>query len=377
VCAEAYFLDLFERVIDPNYLAPKKLTPGTGYELFQSFAAVFARASQAFQNVEIGNLILWAKGGAYATGTVEFYRDSTAHGAVTVKAGTIVKCSRTGREFVTTADCSLGVGPGVPLAMPASVRAVAQSWQWNVPGPVTRPSGEVLPGEIDTIEAFSQDPPFGDPTIRVRQTSDMAGGRFPMLDALALDMGFRRNTGESDESLRNRVRALPDAVTYAAILKLLNRFFGQFAWTRRFTFDLIETWEKRYQTCYDWPSGMSGPVFVYDDPRANPPFRNRWLDSVEQERAFIVVAPRYPALAERGLVYDDPAASVAALATVGVDGGFRSVPAYDMPIGYRPTTTGCYDGWDTAARAIYAGLWQMLQKARAAGYAAILERSGN
>jgi len=480
-----FLLGLFDRIFPESYLVPIKVTPQSGYELFQTFAKIGERVSQAIEHLECGSLIIFSEGGSYATVDVELYRASASFGAVTVKAGSIVTTSRGARDFLTLEDASFGPLDVGPVTVP--VRAIAQGWEWNVPGQVTTPRGEVLPGEIDTCKRLLQaknaisvgaqasgavalpantgvahfivvttsggfavigelyyddgtgvgtvtvlpallgrsmlvtaalsggaieldvggylwgltstweqdaEPTGGafiDTTIQVRQLAAATGGRAPMLDGLGADRGLPRLLGEADDPYRLRIRTLPDTVSPGAIKRTVQRLLDPYSLTG----DFIETWDVRYQTCWDAdPSiptgrGFDPNLFVYDDPRplygAGPghpvpnglPFYNRWLDDVEQRGAFIVVLPVIPSLIDVGMAYDDTGMTPTDF--FSVVGGQRGYPAYDVPSSFSSGIglQGGYDGFDVGRNAVYLGIWQTLQSIKAAGVAALVELRGN
>lgn len=253
--------------------------------------------------------------------------------SVTVKAGTIVTTSQGGRDFVTTADAVFGSSTLVVTNVPAT--AVVSGYEFNVPGPVTTADRTVLPGDIDTVEFFYQNPVFGDQSIQVRQVTSATGGVDADLDQLGADRGIARQVGESDAQYRARVRSLPDTISPDAIQRSIAAVLVPFGSP---AFDFEETWDPHYQTSWDMPSNNVGTptfdlahydavfsnIFTYDDSRASPPFIDRWLDDVEARGAFIVVTP---------------------------DLGGLDVPAY-------------------------AAMYDMLQAIKAAGVAAILELAG-
>lgn len=70
---QQYFLDMYARILPPNYLQPLQAI-GPGYEMFQGFAAVGARVSTAQQNLGSDLGFLTATGGNYAVGTVQLSR---------------------------------------------------------------------------------------------------------------------------------------------------------------------------------------------------------------------------------------------------------------------------------------------------------------
>lgn len=380
---QAYFLAFFDRNFDAGWLAPLKNTPQSGYETLQAFAAVGARLSAAVANLERGNVIVYASGGSKAAGLVEFYRGTATAGAVTIAAGTIVTTSDGGRDFMTTQPAAFGPSDVGPIAV--GVIAVAQGWQWNVPGTVVTARGEVLPGAIDTIKSFVQldpasvlpSPTFLDGTIQVKQVADTTGGADPMLDGLGADRGMVRRSGETDPAYRLRIRTLPDTVSKDAIVRQVTAFLLPYGASAQF----IETFEQDYQSCWDAATGMPpGPdfdnLFVYDDPRPAFPFANRWLDDVEFRGAFIVVVPNFPTLRDYGSPWDDTAVDVAATILPSPTNGQRALAAYDLTTTPPGGLPWCWDGFDSRKQAVYAALWELLQQLKAAGVSAILELQG-
>ena len=265
---QADLLALLERVQAPHYIDPIK-AQGPGYEMYQAFAKVFERASLAVGRLECDVFILTAGGGETSTATVTFTRPNAAAGVVVLKAGTIVVTSKGGHQYVLPQDLTLtGTSAG-----PALVRAIAQGFEYDQPGPKTTATGAVLEGEIDTIELPLQDPAYGDPTVVVAQTTDGVGGMPAMLDALGEDRGIRRQDGEADGPYRERIRALPDTVSPDAIKRLVTRLLSPYTDA---PYEFIETFDIKYQTCWDAPSTpiAANPdydpnLFAYDDPRTD------------------------------------------------------------------------------------------------------------
>src|SRR5262249_51654891 len=96
-------LDLMGRLLPPSYLDPIK-NVGPGYELYQAAAKLFERVSIGVGILECSQFVLSATGGARATARVSFVRPDASHGAVTIKAGTVVSTSRGGLRYVLQAD---------------------------------------------------------------------------------------------------------------------------------------------------------------------------------------------------------------------------------------------------------------------------------
>ena len=370
-------LDMLSRIFPAHYLEPLK-APGPGYALYQAVAKIGERLSKAVERFSADAYILSSSGGSKAVGSVVLYRDApNVEGIpVTVKAGTTFKASRSGRIFIATADVTFAPAALGPLNIP--VVAIFDGYNYAEKGVVLTPDGTALEGEVDTIMTLVEDPPMGDITIRVRQESDITGGAAPALDQQGADRGIYRGIGELDASYRGRVRALPDNISPNAIDRTLQQLLLPF----NISYDFIETFDIRYQTCWDAPpAAIAGSqydpnLFCYDDPRSPVPFRNRWLDESEHRGAFIVAVPAYGSVSDVGLAYDDTEMDAAGLANPL---GNRAVCAYDAPasveaFGYR---LGCYDGYDVARATTMKTLYETLQNIKAAGIAAVVELEGN
>ena len=377
-CVPRYFtqqdlLDLLERIFPESYLESLK-SPGPGYEMIQMFSKIMERVSLAIGRMECGAFFTTAAGGNRATVNLEFIRQNASAGAVTVLNGTVVRTSRTGRRFVLQEDVVFGaldVGPEVGL-----VEAVQDAWEYNVQGQRITAAGEVLPGEIDTIDKIFLDPPFGDQTIRVQQIADAIGGQSAMLDGLGDNRNIPRLPGETDIDYSGRTRLLPDVITPDAIVRRLNKYLNPL----NISYQLIETWEITYQTCWDGPgaaivgSDYDPDLFCYDDPRPATPFRNRWLDAEDYRGAIIVVVPNIAAVSDVGMAYDDTALTLADHET---DRGVRAHNAYDNdPFGNVEMLQGGYDGFDLGKNSIYKELYDMLVAATLAGVAVAVELEG-
>jgi hypothetical protein len=374
---EQDFLDLIDRVFPEHYLAPLK-SPGPGYEILQAYAKIFARASRAIEIAGQNAQIATAASGSKATGTVFLSRPSPHPDgiAVVVKAGSTVTCSIGGQDFVTLQDVAFGPTDLGPFSVP--IQAISVGYEWNVKGSVLTASGETLPGEIDTIKVLIEAPDYGDTTITVSQTTDTTGGTDAALDALGSDRGLLRLVNETDAAYRARLRALPDTVSPEAFFRVITTLLGTYG----AGFDIIETWQITYQTCWDAPTQtISGSLydpnlFCYDDPRNPYPFRNRWLDESDFRGGIVVVVESIQPLIDTGMVWDDAAINAAALMSVA-SGGKRSVGAWDVPsnLGFG-FLQGGFDGFDLQLQSVYKGLLDTLRQIVAAGAAVAVEQRG-
>ncbi len=376
-----HFLDVIDKVFPPEYVEPMKVRTNAGYENFQSSAKVGERLSLAVNRTECGALAIYAPIGAQASGLVEFSRSTTAAGAVTVKAGTVVTTSSGARDFTTQKDVVFGGGDLGPFSV--AVLAIAEGYEWNVPGEITTPAGETLEGSIDTTKSLIMDPPFGDPTIIVKQKVDTTGGVSPMLEGLGRDRGIVRKPNETVEAFRFRVRTLPDTVSPGAILRTVNAILDDYG----LTFKAIETFELTLQTVYDGPSPNAGTptftptlppapydpnLFVYDDPRPEDPLTNIYFDLSEVRGAFYIVIQRLTLL-DVGMAYDDPGITPTDFKNP-TTGRQRGTSAYDIPITADPALVypAAYDGFDVRTAAAATSIQETLNEIKAMGVKAVV-----
>jgi hypothetical protein len=381
VAGASDFIRVIEKVLDPGYVQALRATPRGGYELFQMFAAVGARAAQALGRLEAGGLILAAPAGTKATGSVELYRE-TAAGVVDVLAGSLVTTSRGHRTFKTLETASFGaldLGPHT-----VAVEAIAVGPEWNVPGQLVTAAGEVIAGEIDTGLRLNESPVYGDASIQVRQLLATTGGEAADLTGLGFDRGMTLGAGETTEAFRLRVRTVPDTVSPAAMRRIVAAILAPFG----ATYTYIETHQLSYQSCWDAPAAAVGSftpgIFVWDDTRPRTTFRNRWLDSIENMAAFIIVLPDLEHQAYVGQTWDDTALTPAALygpITGPRTGGRRAVSCWDMDLDAACVTSGMvlpggYDGFDLPKQAVYCAIAETLRTAKPAGASALLELQG-
>lgn len=377
---QAHFLSLIDRLLPEEYLRPLKSMPDSGYEIFQALAALAARLSDAMHEVECGLVMLYAGGPTYAEVDVVFYRESAAAGAVTVKTGTLVSTSKGGRAFETIEDAVFGGGD---LQVTVAARAVAAGFEYNVPGQRVTAGGEVLPGEIDTVDVMLQDPRYGDPTIKVKQEADASGGYPDWLALHGANRGMVQEEGESADAFRLRMRSLPDTVTPAALKRLATRILTPLG----IGWQYVETQRLDYVTCYDAPSPNVGTPsyqatlptstlydsnnFAYDDPRDPDPFRGRMLGPEDYDGGIIFVVDSDVTVRDYGFAFDDPGTSQSAFLDTGT-GKQRGTPAFDIVSG-DVATVAAFDGDDVAWSAAVASFWAELQRAKAGGVFATID----
>lgn len=368
-------LALADRVLSEEYLRPMRDGAGPGYELVRAYARLFARVSEAVQHAEIDALAAFATGGAFAEGVVEFYRNASSAGAVTVKRGSVVSDGRV--PFVVLEDAVFGAMDLGPKAV--RVRSLVWGYAGNVPGEVIRPTGEVLEGAIDTIERLLEEPPLADTGIRVRNPAPIIGGRDRALDALGSERNLARRINEADISYRYRVRSLPDNITAPAIRRQVAAALDR--WHGGTSFELVECWRPPFGLTWSGPRVGGGsyvaPSFTWSDPRPRSPFRHRWGSAELCPGGFVVVVPNLPTAEHHGFAWSDPSASTLAR-TVPETGGRRaklywSVPDSTSAIASGQELRAYWSGIDNDKAAAYAAVDQLLQEIKAAGITAVVQ----
>jgi len=179
---QAELLDIFGRILPIGYWQPIVDKEGDGFELFQAIAQVLSLTSAQVERYWRGGFLTLAPEGSFATVEVVFSRPDAGLGAVTVLAGTVVTTSNGGRDFITNANVVFGIGDLGPHTVLAT--ALYPDEEFNVPGERTSAFGELFPGSIDIIKALLEEPPYGDPTIVVKQVPP------PTLSNLGQTEGF-------------------------------------------------------------------------------------------------------------------------------------------------------------------------------------------
>jgi hypothetical protein len=192
------FLRLFDRLLPDYYLAPMKPSgntfpnvgqSGAGYEYLQAVAKIMSRVSLSVAHMTDAGFIGTSTGGARATATVQFYRPNTIFGPIELLAGTLVG-TFDGYLYQTTSTTTLsGLTTGA-----VEVEAIAKGYDWNKPGPITV-NGEEIAGPLDRlVSAVLPDGGAMDPTIKVKQLTEAAGGISNTLDGIGLDRGVLRQS---------------------------------------------------------------------------------------------------------------------------------------------------------------------------------------
>ena len=265
-------VEVLRRFLPAEYLEPMEppragAAGAPGYEVILAASQALSRVSAAAERLGCGLFFLTAPSAEFSTATVTLTRASTGTGVFDVKAGSSVVAT-SGRIYFTSEDVTFGSGD-LSVLVPV-VSSVAAYWLNTavVAGVTTVPVTTTW-----SVGSLTQDPPFSDTTIEVEADGSTDNGVSPFLELLGNDRGLTQYVGESDEAFRLRCRTLPDTVTPGAIQRMLARIFT--APTQAFEYH--DVWAADFQAAYDMPLDTNPVVFVYDDPRAYPPSRNRYL----------------------------------------------------------------------------------------------------
>lgn len=213
----------------------------SGEELFEVFAAIFERASAKRVDPAKARLVRDATGPVHASGTVTltFSEDTGPDGyEIVTTVGDEPERQALfqtpwGVRFVLTEP--LIRVPDAPAGdVVVAVEAEYAGWDGNVRGDLVNAWAIADTSNIDTLvfspgsvedarDEFFAGVRSGSITF---VASNMTGGRAGTLDLKAQGKGMPRALGEADASLRKRLRAPPDAVTPAGILRAVNKALG-------------------------------------------------------------------------------------------------------------------------------------------------------
>ncbi|MDP3940624.1 MAG: baseplate J/gp47 family protein [Deltaproteobacteria bacterium] len=216
-------LEIVRRTTPPSYYEPLEAHPNSGWEIHRAHAEQAARVSRGIAQMEQDLRYREATGAVRATGTVQFSRSSAAAGVVTIAAGSHV-LTDSGLSYLTTAPAVFGAADLGPVEV--AIQARRDGYAYNVgAGAITR---------IGTLAEGSG----SDATLAVTNTDPVTGGHPDALQALGWDRGIPRRRGESDDEYRERILAVTDVVTPAAIERLIQR------WGVRYSVSptLLEPW---------------------------------------------------------------------------------------------------------------------------------------
>jgi hypothetical protein len=352
---QSELLRIIERSYPKSYLDGLRSSPTGGYELMQSAAQVMARVSRAVAELYCCSLLAFAHGPAYSTGLVEFAREDATEGAITIKAGSVVKASKSGRRFILSGDVVFGA-----LALgPITVAVVAEEpdQTYDLQGVTITAGGETVPGEVDSIAELAEGSGF-DPAMRVRQIATFSGGRSPCLDGLGEDLLVPRLPDESDDRYRLRIIQKPDTVSPDAIergLDLLLGSLGLHACLREVGTERLPGFFFDAGSSEDSPQ-VPANNYAYDmDFTTRPEDRFKLLLDLAEFRGFMLIGvPPIPDILEFGLFYDGATSDA-----------FPLQNAYDTTSLTQPNVA--YDGFSALNSSIYKAIYDMVNEKRAAG----------
>lgn len=206
----------------------------SGEELLDVFAAMFARASEKRVDPAKARLVRDATGPVKATGTVTVtFAEATGADAYTVEEGQPLFATPWGVRYVLTSTLTRSSNEGAGTEV-VTVEAEYPGWDGNARGDCVTEWAIPDQNNIDSVDfGIGSDPAAREEFLAgVRAgtitfvASDMTGGRAGTLDLRAQGRGMPRAEGESDASLRKRLRAPPDAVTPAGLVRAVNKALG-------------------------------------------------------------------------------------------------------------------------------------------------------
>jgi hypothetical protein len=190
---------------------------------------------------------------------------------------------------------------------------------------------------LDWVEDFK---------LTVTNEQSPEGGRAGMLDQLGSERRIERAEGESDDSYRKRVAALPDTISPNAIRRAANRVLSQIG----------------HSGCLRESSLPLRPGIYCDrsaldiDTVVDPSKQFQTLLDYEQFRAFFLIGVPPLNLGEFGIAYD-----------VGEFSAYDASPFLAF-----------HDGFPVTAAVFYLQVWRAIEKARAAGvgFDLVIDRVG-
>lgn len=353
-----------------------------GWDALRAFARMWARVSLAIGRFDAETSPASATGPAQATAIVTFQRPTTAGGHVTLLKGSLVRASRSGAVFRTLEDLFFGADVLGPL--PVEVIAIGYGEEWNVEGQYMAPDGDILLGEIDTIDMLLQNPVFQDQSFTVRNPAEATGGHLGVLDLHGHDVDLRRIYGEPDGVYSTRITAATDRVSPRAMRRQVSLFMSAIGYTDDDWY-LVEIPGFEYLGCYDAIEGSFSfrpeyepTLFVPDDDiRPASPILNRQVDTAVREAAGVLEIRDLPAFEEWGFAFDDPGLELADFAT-------RALPAPDMEaeslVFQDEISVGRHcavDGFDAKRNAIFRRLHDLLTTVPAHGVIVELHARGD
>ena len=354
-------LSVAEKAYPAGYFLALKDNPRAGYELFQCAAKVMERISIAIARRYCCSFVMFAAGGTKASGEVEFYRTDAGAGALTVRAGSVVRTGNR-KQFVTTEDAEFGGADLGPHTV--AVTAITEGFEWNVAGRVVTDSGISLEGDIFDIEKGNvtdiADPniPLMDLEMRVRNLSATGGGADKCLDALGQDLNMPRAFGESDDAYRLRIQTTPNTVSPAAIKDGANdvlNAYGKEVCLREVGTPLLPG------IFYDGGGSTDSPQvpannYAYDmDFAQRPEDRFKlFLSTLDFRGFFLLGVPKFVESNFPGLIYD----------TVSGD-SYPIQNAYDTTAA--DALFAAYDGVEILSAGIYKAISDATDQRRAAG----------
>lgn len=290
---------------------------------FLALSAVGAVLSEFVERMRAGQFAATATAGVCATGTIRVTR-AAGGGVSTLKSGASFKTGRRWR-VVTTADAILAVGT---TDVPA--RALLTGLSGNLA------DGTALDFEEGSFTGFD----CGQYLSAVALGA-FSGGVDAQLETIGLERGGGRQTGETGEQYRARLRRLPDTVCGPGIERTVRRIMQQLTGTVRPTVVVVDHYAIGAVGDLDPFDSIEGP----EDQKGNPPGSLVYLSGEDSKTGFTIYVSPLPEIAE-GLV-----------------------------MGVSPADLYAVDVLAPASYAGYQRLYEAINKARAAGVGFYLART--
>lgn len=330
---------IIKSMTDESWWGPlEEAGVGQGWELIDLIGEIWASISTEIHNFSREMHASYAGEGLIATTTLTFSRTYTY--AQVVPAGTKV-WTPWGLPFILSAEVNWADSENDDREVEAI--ALGYGAAYNV-GPDTI-------RELRVPSASG----LGDETITVTNVEAATGGQLQTLDLIASDELIYRADGESNDSVRDRIRGHDDSVTPNAIKRTVSSILSP----------LGLNVEPSDEGCaYQYIDGFDAGMFLDEDAyldagqEETDPHFGRFsmmlLDQHDTHRSFFVVVPLIVASeSEYGFTLDE--------------GGYDQDSALDGEEGH-----GFLDGSDLLGDGVYASIWNSINLKKPAGFRATL-----
>ena len=282
--------DLWARTVPEELIAGIEASGDD--RMFKAVMAVAARVSSACEGQRLGQYVATATAGYRSQGTLRVSR-SLAGGASTILAGA---------QFVTPS--LVRIRTTATAVLPVGVGMVDVAAEGAVSG---------LSGNLDSGDALSfYEASFVGEDCGQHLTAVALGaftqGTDAQLESLGRDRGAVRQTAETEQQYRERLRRLPDTISKPGIERTVRRMIQRLTGQVRPTVVVVEHYAVGAVCDLDPFDSIEGP----EDQKGNPPGSLLFLSSEDARRSFTVYISPLPEIPE-GLVADVGAADVYAV----------------------------------------------------------------